>query len=399
MLTLLGINKVLAIYVGPSGYAAIGQFQNAVQMISTIASGAINTGVTKFTAEYHDDEAKQIVVWRTAGAIALICSCVVSIIIITFNQLLAAWFLRDASLGSIFIWFAATLIFFVFNTLLLAILNGKKDLHRYVIANIIGSLFALVSTVFLTINFGVYGALVALAVYQSLAFFATLLIFHKAKWFKIKYLMGSIDVQAAKNLGQYTTMALTSAICAPLTNILIRNYLGEELGWEAVGYWEAMWRLSAAYLIFASSTLSVYYLPRLSELKNPEDIKKEILQGYKLILPVAAIFGLIIYFTREIIIRILFTQEFSQMESLFRWQMIGDTLKIGSWILAFLMLGKSMVKAYVFSEILFSGIFYFLVLLCVKFFQLKGVALAHAINYFLYWIVVAFLVRKNISKQ
>jgi PST family polysaccharide transporter len=211
--------------------------------------------------------------------------------------------------------------------------------------------------------------------------------------------MGSIDVQAAKNLGQYTTMALTSAICAPLTNILIRNYLGEELGWEAVGYWEAMWRLSAAYLIFASSTLSVYYLPRLSELKNPEDIKKEILQGYKLILPVAAIFGLIIYFTREIIIRILFTQEFSQMESLFRWQMIGDTLKIGSWILAFLMLGKSMVKAYVFSEILFSGIFYFLVLLCVKFFQLKGVALAHAINYFLYWIVVAFLVRKNISKQ
>ena len=42
MLTLLGINKILAVYVGPAGYAALGQFQNAVQMISTFASGAIN---------------------------------------------------------------------------------------------------------------------------------------------------------------------------------------------------------------------------------------------------------------------------------------------------------------------------------------------------------------------
>ena len=35
MLTTLGINKILAVYVGPTGYAALGQFQNAVQMITT----------------------------------------------------------------------------------------------------------------------------------------------------------------------------------------------------------------------------------------------------------------------------------------------------------------------------------------------------------------------------
>jgi PST family polysaccharide transporter len=52
MLTMLGINKVLAIYVGPAGYATLGQFQNAVQMITTSPAGAINTSVTKYTAEY-----------------------------------------------------------------------------------------------------------------------------------------------------------------------------------------------------------------------------------------------------------------------------------------------------------------------------------------------------------
>lgn len=44
MLTLLGLNKLLAVYVGPGGYAAIGQFQNVVQMLTTFASGAINNG-------------------------------------------------------------------------------------------------------------------------------------------------------------------------------------------------------------------------------------------------------------------------------------------------------------------------------------------------------------------
>src|SRR5690554_4457543 len=336
MLTLLGLNKILAIYVGPAGYAALGQFQNAVQMVTTLASGAINTGVTKYTAEYHDDEAKQHAVWRTAGTISLVGSIVVAIGVITFNKPLAGWFLKDESLGSVFIWFAATLILFVFNTLLLAILNGKKEIHRYVIANIAGSLFALVVTTIMAIQMGLYGALVALAIYQSLTFFVTLTLIYKARWFKLRYLFGGIDTQSAKNLVKFTAMALTSAACVPLSHILIRNHLGETLGWEAAGFWEAMWRMSAAYLMLVTTTLSVYYLPRLSELTEPSDIRREIIQGYKIILPVAAACGLIIYMLRDLLIVALFTKEFAPISQIFGWQVIGDTIKIGSWIVAYL---------------------------------------------------------------
>jgi len=57
--TMFILNKILAIYVGPSGYAAIGQFQNFIQMVTTFAGSAINTAVIKYTAEYHGDETKQ----------------------------------------------------------------------------------------------------------------------------------------------------------------------------------------------------------------------------------------------------------------------------------------------------------------------------------------------------
>ena len=399
MLTLLGLNKILAIYVGPSGYAALGQFQNAVQMITTFASGAINTGVTKYTAEYYDDEERQHRVWRTAGTIALIGSLTTTVLVIAFNQSLAGWFLKDETLGSVFIWFAATLVLFVFNTLLLAILNGKKEIQRYVIANIAGSLFALAVTSVMAVQLGLYGALVALAIYQSLTFFVTLLLTYKAPWFKLRYLVGGIDKQAAKNLAKYTAMALTSAACVPLSHILIRNHLGETLGWDAAGYWEAMWRLSAAYLMLVTTTLSVYYLPKLSELQETAAIKREIIQGYKIILPVAAACSLAIYLLRDFIIRVLFTEEFAPMEGLFAWQMVGDTLKIGSWVLAYVMLGKAMMKLFIASEIVFAGSFYGLTVMFTKTMGLEGVALAHSVNYFLYWLLMAVFVLKVLGKQ
>jgi len=396
MLTMLGLNKILAIYVGPAGYAAIGNFQNAAQMITTFASGAINTGVVKYTAEYHDDEEKQRQVWRTAGTIAVLGSVFTGIGVAVFSKQIAQWFLQDESYNTVFIWFSVTLVFFIFNTLLLAILNGKKEIHRYIIANIAGSLFALAVTSVLAVQFGLHGALTALAIHPSFAFVITLYLCYKADWFKFSYLFGRLDKQVVLNLSKYTAMALTSAACVPVSHILIRTHLADTLGMDAAGYWEAMWRLSGAYLMLVTTTLSLYYLPKLSELKDPKEIKAEILQGYKIILPVAAACGLVIYLLRDFIIGVLFTSDFIPMRDLFAWQMVGDTLKIGSWILAYLMLGKAMMKLFIASEIVFAAGFYGWTYFLTGMYGLEGVTIAHAINYAIYWVVMGVFIGKTV---
>ncbi len=396
MLTMLGLNKILAIYVGPAGYAAIGNFQNAAQMITTFASGAINTGVVKYTAEYHDDEEKQRQVWRTAGTIAVLGSVITGIGVAVFSKQIAQWFLQDESYNTVFIWFSVTLVFFIFNTLFLAILNGKKEIHRYIIANIAGSLFALAVTSVLAVQFGLHGALTALAIHPSFAFVVTLYLCYKADWFKFSYLFGRLDKQVVLNLSKYTAMALTSAACVPVSHILIRTHLADTLGMDAAGYWEAMWRLSAAYLMLVTTTLSLYYLPKLSELKDPKEIKAEILQGYKIILPVAAACGLVIYSLRDFIIGVLFTSDFTPMRDLFAWQMVGDTLKIGSWILAYLMLGKAMMKLFIASEVVFAAGFYGWTYFLTGMYGLEGVTIAHAINYAIYWVVMGVFIGKTV---
>src|SRR5699024_12862225 len=98
-----------------------------------------------------DDEEKQRLVWRTAGTIAIIGSLVTCIGVNLFSKPIAQFFLKDESYNSVFIWFSVTLVFFIFNTLLLAILNGKKEIHRYIVANIVGSIFSLAVTSILAI--------------------------------------------------------------------------------------------------------------------------------------------------------------------------------------------------------------------------------------------------------
>lgn len=390
--TMFILNKILAIYVGPAGYAAIGQFQNFIQMVTTFAGSAINTAVIKYTAEYYEDETKQRNIWKTAGSIVLLFSLIFSLIILIFQKQLSIYIFHTELYQTVFVWFAVFLTLFTFNALFLAILNGKKEVLRLVIANIVGSIFSLAVTSFLAIKYGLYGALVALSIYQSLAFLITLFLCYKADWFKVSYLFGKIDKAIAKKFVAFALMALVSAICVPLSQMVIRSYLTHEYGVTYAGYWEAMIRLSAAYLMLVTTTLGVYYLPRLSELESLKDIKTEIYLGYKYIFPLAVVGGLMVYILRDWIIALLFTKTFLPMRDLFLWQMIGDSLKIGSWILAYLMLSKAMMRLFITTEIIFALTSILLTYICTQLVGFEGVSIAHLLNYGMYWAVMSYFV-------
>lgn len=397
--TMFVLNKILAVYVGPSGYAVIGQFQNFIQIVTTFAGGAINTAVIKYTAEYYQEESKQRAIWRTAGSIVFIFSVIIAVLILIFQQPLSIYIFQTVQYQSIFVWFAIFLLFFNFNALFLAILNGKKEILKLVTANIAGSLFSLVITGLLAVKYQLYGALVALSIYQSTAFLVTLVLCYKAEWFKVNYLFGKIDPIIAKKFVGFALMALTSAICVPVSQIVIRLYLSKEFGIEYAGYWEAMIRLSGGYLMLVTTTLGVYYLPRLSELSAISDIKREVYLGYKIIFPIALLGSITVYLLRDWIIALLFTDSFLPMRDLFLWQLIGDSLKIGSWILAYLMLSKAMTKLFIITEIIFASTLVGLTYVFTKIFGFEGVSIAYLVNYAIYWIFMGLLVFKTLKDE
>jgi PST family polysaccharide transporter len=106
-----------------------------------------------------------------------------------------------------------------------------------------------------------------------------------------------------------------------------------------------------------------------------------------------------IYLLRDLIIGILFTHKFSEMRQLFGWEIAGDTLKIGSWILAYVMLGKAMVKLFILTEILFTLSYIGLCWVFIYQMGFVGVAVAYTINYAVYWATVFYIVKRSIKRR
>ena len=117
MLAALVINKAVAIYIGPTGLALIGQFQNFTQLVITAAQGAINSGVTKYTAEYGKDDKRIPILFSTASKISFFTSLIVGTGIVVFSQYASVHFLKSEDYSYIFVIFGFTIALFVINNL------------------------------------------------------------------------------------------------------------------------------------------------------------------------------------------------------------------------------------------------------------------------------------------
>jgi PST family polysaccharide transporter len=385
--------KVVSVYIGPSGLALVGQMQNFIGMINNIASAGINSGVVKYIAEYRDNEKIKQKILSSALKISIVLILPIAILIIFFSDYISLKLLKTYEYKSVFILFAITIFFFVMNGLLISILNGEGEIKKLTILNITGSLFGLLITLILVRKLNLYGALISGIVAQSIVFFITLMFVIKSKWFKLSMFLDKIDKEYRNKLLKYSFMTLVSAIMVPMSHIYIRNYIGTNLGWNAAGYWQAIWKISDVYLILITTTLSIYYLPKFSSIQDKTELKKEIIYGYKIIMPIVIIMAICIYIFRDFIIKLLFTKDFLPMKELFLYQLIGDVIKIASWLLGYIMLAKAMTKLFVISEVIFVLSFVCLGVLFIKIFGLIGITIAFMINYLLYLLFLSFSLR------
>ncbi|MFN8673301.1 MAG: O-antigen translocase [Candidatus Sericytochromatia bacterium] len=387
------INKFTAIYLGPSGMALLGQFINFINIITPFSSAGISSGLIKYISENNDNYNEQKEFISSAIFIVSISSIIIPLIIFIFSSKIA-FFLFNNYDNTYIINLANFSIFITsIMTILTSIMNGLKKITNLIISSILSNVVNALLSVYLIIYFNFGGALLSYLISPVISFIFTILYSYKID--RINDLIFKFSYKKDKiiKLLSYSLMTLTTVITSNLSQIFIRKYVISYLSIIDAGYWQGINKISDMYLMFITSTLSLYYLPRLSEIKNNSELYNEIKNMYIRILPILAITNILIYFFRSLIIKIVFTEDFLPMQNLFAIQMIGDFFKISSWLIAFVMVAKAMTKSFIFLEITFS-IYY--ILSCIFFsriFNLEGLAWAYALNYITYQIVMMYLFR------
>ena len=159
MLTGLISVKVVASIIGPAGVALVGQLNNFTSIAMTLSNGGINSGITKYVAEYKEDKDAVRSYLSTALRITVICSFIVGILMILFHSYLSEYIMLSPEYGYVFTIFGFTVLLYAVNMMLISIVNGFKEFKRYVYINIANSIIGLFFTLVFVFTLGLKGCL------------------------------------------------------------------------------------------------------------------------------------------------------------------------------------------------------------------------------------------------
>ncbi len=389
------IAKVVAVYTGPAGMAMLGQVQSMVGSFNGIINSPAGSGVVRFTAEYRDTGFEACTPWwRASLQWVLIISAIAIPLGLLLAENISILLFRDQTLAWVVVVTVCVLPLSAIGTMCNSVINGQQQYRRYVALGMLSVLLSGGTMLAMIALYNIQGALISAAVQSALIGVVLFITNLRQPWMKLSYWWGQTDNKARKAIGGYMVMAITTALTVPLSLILVRSILINQVGWDSAGQWQAVWKISEVYLGVITMALGTYYLPRLSSLKGVDAIVSEIHKTFLIIIPIVAVMALGVYLLRDVAISLLFTEEFRSARKLFAIQLTGDVVKIASWLYAYPMLSRGATKWFVSTEIIFSLLFVVLSYIFVAYSGLKGVPMAYLMNYSIYFIFVFINVKK-----
>ncbi|MBW5813443.1 lipid III flippase WzxE [Yersinia kristensenii] len=343
--------KLLAVTFGPSGVGQAGNFRQLITVLGVLSGAGIFNGITKYVAEYHQQPERLRAVVGTSSAIVLGFSTLLALIFLLAAKPISMALFGHADYQNVVRAVAFIQMGIAYANLFLAILKGYRDAMGNALAVIGGSLIGVVAY-YICFRIGGYpGALLGLALVPALVVIPAAGMLIRRKTIPLSYLKLSWDKALASHLGKFTIMALITSVTLPVAYVMMRNLLADRYGWDAVGIWQGVSSISDAYLQFITASFTVYLLPTLSRLKAKADISREILRSLKFVLPAVATASLMVWLLRDFAIWLLFSHQFTAMRDLFAWQLVGDVLKVGSYVFGYLVIAKASLRFYILTEV------------------------------------------------
>ena len=359
LLVKLITNKVIALYLGTNGMFLMGQLKDFLKIGNTLGTMGIETGTVKYTSELNNKEKDFKDLVGTSFKIHLYSSLIIIGLILIFYNYLTLSISKEMSEINNYSFkylLCFSIISFSIQTFIMSVLNGLKKIKIFILINIIATIISAGVLIFLVINYFTVGAYYALILSPIITLITALIICLFLKPFKLNFLNSVLKIKYFKNLSKFSLMAIMAPICLVGATFTVRYYIYDEFDSNHAGSWEAMWRISAIYLLFLTTTFKFYLVPTFTNLEN-NSLKKEVFKIWKTILPIIVIITLGVYIAKDLIIDILFTSEFNLINSLILFHLLGDIIKINCWVLGNILVAKAKTNHFILFQVEWSIVF------------------------------------------
>nr|WP_243878639.1 O-antigen translocase [Winogradskyella sp. DF17] len=392
------IQRLLAVNLGEAGIANIGQVRNLIGMVTSTSTFGTFSGIVKYVAQYRQNLMELAKLFSTTLVFLLIGSALTAMVLFFGAETFSIYFFGTNSYGFVLQLLAVLTPFVALNRVISAVVNGLSEYKKYAKIELISYLLATVAIIIGLYTGNLEGVLIAIIVAPVIQLGVVLAIFGPRLSDYVQFNSLTWSLFYKNKLLAFTLMSFVSTFMLNYIELDIRTLITAELNINEAGYWTALNFISKNYMVFASGLFTLYVIPRFANIYEKETFKNEVLNIYKTILPIFGLGMLLVYLLRNFIIEIIYP-DFTGMEPLFKWQLLGDFIRLCSLVLAHQFLAKRMVKSFIITEIISLLLFFTMSKIFVQYYGTEGIVIAHFIRYVIYLIIVIIVIRKYFDKQ
>ncbi len=344
--------KVTAIFLGPAGIALVGQAANFLTLLQGTLGNAIQTAVTKMTAEREvADDQSHVPLWGTAMRLAIGLALAVGALVAVLHRPLSAWLFGREDLWPVVVLIGVVLPFTMFTLVLSGILTGLRQFRLIAFTNMGSTVLGAALFIGLSYAFGLMGGLFGTILAVAAGLLVILAIVKSTKAIRVSRCLAQWRPALLPSIFAFYPMLLVHAAAEPLTLLLVRDALIGVTGVEQAGLWQATLRLSNIYTLVLITTLSMYSLPTLSAISDPGQFRK-VMFGMSVKMGAATAGAAVaIYLCRDLIVRAVFTTAFLPVRDLLGVQLLGDVLNLAGWPLHSALMAQNRSRTYMILEV------------------------------------------------
>ena len=378
------VNKLLAVFLPPAAFACVGQFLNFMTIGQATSSLALQNGWVSLTAQNKNNLEQLRGVWRGGFRLTTYAS------ILTFAVALVLCFMLPLEkffpdihprLVQAAIIFALPGIFATnVITITASVMNGFGYYRRWALINMVSSLWQMLWVAFFLYT----GRLSVLSIVASQSVVAGICAAQSASrsGFSLNEIRKTaLDIRAP--WVSYALMGIVPMILTPVVLTFMRSMIGAELGWNAAGIWQGIWKISDFLTALFSAILGVIVLPKVSMQMTKSEFWNMFRPIFVKSMLLALVAVVILYFGRSIVVAVMLSSSYAGAADYLPVQLLGDFFRVGAWALGLVLIARRETKFFLTIEICSQ-----MVLACgsygfIKLYEFNGPMMAYALENFL----------------
>ncbi|MFZ1322256.1 MAG: oligosaccharide flippase family protein [Ignavibacteria bacterium] len=393
-----------ALFLGPSGFGVVNQLFNFVNLVSnTINLGlplGLSTRLPPLVQENTEESKSKIRAYiEYFIKISLVISFPVTLLLIIFSDSISYLIIGSYDYKTFFIIIMLCIPFLVLYSLVESLIRGMSEIKILVNITVISAIVSTAILIPIIYYFNFEGVAYYLLVF-SLIPLSTFIIKYRGtfgRYFNsVKTTLSSSEKSIIYKIG---FVALLSSMMQQGSMIVLRRLIIGNLGFEDNGIYQSVLSLSLNAFTLIYIFLTNYTLPKLSSLKNKNEIVSELNNNYRFLLLILIPIVILIFTYKDFIIVLLYSKSFSDATGLLKFQLIGDIFKASAALFGLWLIPQMKIKQLILIDLIFNFTFLLTPFIALEIlnYDLDSIPICYLLSFTVHFLLYFFYSRKEIK--